>query len=99
MLARFEFMQRFEGEPRFLHDMPQLPAGAAAQGAWQAAGLKGFAIGGARISPVHANFIVNRGQATASDVNALVLLAQQRVFEQFGVRLELEIERVGVHDA
>ena len=42
VLARFEFMQRFEGEPRFLHDMPQLPAGAAAQGAWQAAGLKGW---------------------------------------------------------
>ena len=65
----------------------------------EACGLKGTAQGGAMISPKHANFIVNRGQATASDVNALVLLAQQRVFEQFGVRLELEIERVGVHDA
>ncbi|MBM4466657.1 MAG: UDP-N-acetylmuramate dehydrogenase [Chloroflexi bacterium] len=59
------------------------------------AGLKGARIGDAQISPKHANFIVNLGQARAADVKALVDLAQQRVRERFGVELELEIELVG----
>lgn len=75
------------------------PPGNAAGRFIEQAGLKGARSGDAEISTVHANFIVNRGQATARDVNALVALAQQRVFEQAGIRLELEIERVGVHDA
>jgi UDP-N-acetylmuramate dehydrogenase len=58
-------------------------------------GLKGTCRGDARISPLHANFIVNRGQATAADVRYLIKLAQQRVREQFGEELELEIELVG----
>ncbi len=61
----------------------------------EAAGLKGTRIGGAEISPVHANFFVNLGEAKASDVKALIDLAQQTVAEKFGVRLELEIELVG----
>ena len=59
------------------------------------AGLKGTRIGGAQISPKHANFIVNLGGARAADVKALIDLAQERVQEQFGVELELEIELVG----
>jgi UDP-N-acetylmuramate dehydrogenase len=59
------------------------------------AGLKGTCKGDACISPVHANFIVNRGQATAADVRFLIELAQRRVREQFGEELELEIERIG----
>jgi UDP-N-acetylmuramate dehydrogenase len=59
------------------------------------AGLKGTCQGDACISPVHANFIVNRGQATAADVRFLIELAQRRVREQFGEDLELEIERIG----
>ena len=59
------------------------------------AGLKGTRIGGAQISPKHANFIVNLGQARAADVKALIDLAQERVRERFGVELELEIELVG----
>jgi UDP-N-acetylmuramate dehydrogenase len=59
------------------------------------AGLKGARIGGAQISPKHANFIVNLGEARAIDVKALIDLAQERVREQFGVELELEIELVG----
>jgi len=75
------------------------PPGDAAGRLLEQAGLKGIACGDAEISTVHANFIVNRGRATAHDVNALVALAQRRVYEQFGVSLELEIQRVGVHDA
>ena len=59
------------------------------------AGLKGRRVGGAEISPVHANFIVNRGGARAVDVLALIELARQTVRERFGVELELEIELVG----
>lgn len=59
------------------------------------AGLKGTCRGDACISPVHANFIVNRGQATAADVRYLVELTQQRVREQFGEELELEILLLG----
>ena len=60
-----------------------------------AAGLKGTRIGGAEISAIHANFFVNNERATASDISKLIALAQQKVFEKFGVKLELEIERLG----
>ena len=59
------------------------------------AGLKGSVSGDAQISPVHANFFINRGQATATDFYRLIKLAQQAVLEQTGIRLELEIELVG----
>lgn len=61
----------------------------------EAAGLKGTEHGGARISPVHANFIVNNGGATAADVVALIALARKTVRERFGVELELEVELRG----
>jgi UDP-N-acetylmuramate dehydrogenase len=63
----------------------------------EAVGLKGVRIGDAQISPKHANFIVNRGQARASDIHALIQLAQEKVAQEFGVQLELEIEVVGNH--
>ncbi len=56
------------------------------------AGLKGKRIGGAGISPRHANFIVNRGGAGSEDVLRLIELARERVAADFGKRLELEIE-------
>jgi len=59
------------------------------------AGLKGSWCGGAQISPVHANFIVNRRGASAADVKALIDRASQEVLLRFGVQLELEIELVG----
>jgi UDP-N-acetylmuramate dehydrogenase len=59
------------------------------------AGLKGERIGGAQISPVHANFIANLGDATAADVLALVELARKRVRETSGVDLETEVKIVG----
>ena len=64
----------------------------------EAAGLKGVCRGNAEISPVHANFVVNRGEATAADVEALIALARTRVQAQSGIVLELEIELVGDWD-
>ncbi len=58
----------------------------------ESAGLKGKRIGGAGISEKHANFIINHGNATFADVFSLIELARQRVFEMFGIKLELEIE-------
>lgn len=59
------------------------------------AGLKGKEQGDAQISPVHANFIINRGKASASDVIKLIEAARQKIKEQFGVVLAEEIVRVG----
>ncbi|MBN1681110.1 MAG: UDP-N-acetylmuramate dehydrogenase [Anaerolineae bacterium] len=61
----------------------------------EAAGLKGFAIGGVQISSVHANFFINNRQGTASDYRALIDHARETVLKRFGVTLELEIEYLG----
>jgi UDP-N-acetylmuramate dehydrogenase len=58
-------------------------------------GLKGFRIGDAQISHIHANIMVNLGRATAADVRALVAHAQTAVLERFGQRLEPEIGFIG----
>lgn len=59
------------------------------------AGLKGTRAGQAEISTVHANFIINRGGATATDVRELIDRVRVRVRDRFGIELELEIELVG----
>lgn len=61
----------------------------------EATGLKGHQIGGVQISPIHANFFINIGQATATDYYALIGYAHEAVLRQFGVELELEIELIG----
>jgi len=61
----------------------------------EAAGLKGHRLGGAEISPVHANFIANRGGATAADVLALIREAQAAVWRTAGVRLIPEVRVIG----
>ena len=58
-------------------------------------GLKGFSIGGAQISPMHANILVNTGGATAADVRALIAHAQEAVAARFAQHLEPEIGFVG----
>lgn len=58
-------------------------------------GLKGHRIGGAVISPRHANFIENAGEATSGDALALIAEARRRVYEQFGVQLEHEVRFLG----
>jgi len=68
------------------------PAGPPAGALIDQAGLKGFGIGGAGISFVHANFIINTGSATADDVRTLADLVRARVREKFGVDLEFEVE-------
>jgi UDP-N-acetylmuramate dehydrogenase len=61
----------------------------------EACGLRGFAIGGARISPKHANFIENAGDARSADAVALIAEARRRAREQFGVTLEPEVQLLG----
>lgn len=59
------------------------------------AGLKGVRVGGAMISPVHGNFVVNDGHASAADIRAVVEMARAAVREQFGVALRDEIVWLG----
>lgn len=61
----------------------------------EAAGLKGARSGGAEISPVHANFIVNHGDAKASDVLCLIARAREEVAARTGTRLETEVKILG----
>ena len=61
----------------------------------EACGLRGFAIGGAQISPKHANFIENAGGARSADAVALIEEARRRALETFGVRLEPEVQLLG----
>jgi len=61
----------------------------------EACGLKGHRIGGAQISPKHANFIENAGDARTADAIALMAEARRRAFEQFGVELRHEVEFLG----
>jgi UDP-N-acetylmuramate dehydrogenase len=61
----------------------------------EAAGLKGFTVGGAQVSPMHANYFVNTGEATAADVRRLIEHVQGVVQEKFGVRLEPEVKLIG----
>ena len=71
---------------------PTLPGGESAGKLIDLVGLKGYVAGGARISPKHANFVENRGGATSADIESLVATARSRVFSEYGVELELEVE-------
>jgi UDP-N-acetylmuramate dehydrogenase len=55
-------------------------------------GLKGHRVGDAQVSPRHANYIVNGGEATASDVLALIEQVREKVFAEYGVELQLEVQ-------
>lgn len=61
----------------------------------EATGLKGKKIGGAEVSEKHANFIINTGNATAKDIEDLILFVQQQVKEKQGVELQTEVKIVG----
>lgn len=61
----------------------------------EAAGLKGAQVGGAQISPLHANFFINQGHACANDIYQLIEMARTAVEKQVGIRLELEIQLLG----
>ena len=62
----------------------------------EAAGCRGLVMGDAEVSIMHCNFLINRGQATAADLEALGEEVRRRVFDATGVMLEWEIRRLGV---
>lgn len=71
------------------------PPGGFAAKLIEESGLKGFGIGGARVSELHANFIINTGDATAADVIDVIRHVRRVVRDRHGVRLELEIRLLG----
>jgi UDP-N-acetylmuramate dehydrogenase len=82
-------------EQRSLGSTFKNPPGDSAGRLIDAVGLKGRRIGGAQISPKHANFIVNLGGASADDVLALMAEMRDRVFQRFGIELEPEVRIIG----
>jgi UDP-N-acetylmuramate dehydrogenase len=67
--------------------------------AWQlidAAGMRGHRIGGAHVSTMHCNFLINEGEATAADIERLGEMVRRRVHESSGVMLDWEIKRIGI---
>jgi UDP-N-acetylmuramate dehydrogenase len=60
------------------------------------AGCRGLLRGGAQVSPMHCNFLINTGTATAADLEGLGEEVRRRVFETSGIELEWEIRRIGV---
>jgi UDP-N-acetylmuramate dehydrogenase len=58
-------------------------------------GLRGFSIGGAQVSEKHCGFIINKGNATANDIITLIRYVQNKVWEQFEVKLETEVKMLG----
>lgn len=61
----------------------------------EASGLKGLQKGGAEVSTKHANFIINQGEATATDIEQLILHVQQQVQQNFGIELQQEVKIIG----
>jgi UDP-N-acetylmuramate dehydrogenase len=88
-------------DPELAQSLPNLPvplkmAGVVPAGYLNAAcGCKGLRVGDAQVSQRHANFIVNRGRATARDIRLLADIVKRRVREQFGVELQEEVLYVG----
>jgi UDP-N-acetylmuramate dehydrogenase len=67
--------------------------------AWKlidAAGCRGLRVGGAHMSEMHCNFLINDGNATAADIEGLGETVRERVFAQSGIMLEWEIKRIGI---
>jgi UDP-N-acetylmuramate dehydrogenase len=71
------------------------PSGQAAWELIDQAGLRGMAVGGAQISEVHCNFLINRGNATATDFLNLAALVKEKVFAASGIQLEEEVRITG----
>ena len=74
------------------------PVQSGGRGAWQvvdAIGGRGLTIGGAQMSEKHCNFMINTGEATASDLETLGETLRRRALEQEGITLDWEIRRIG----
>ncbi len=77
---------------------PDPPGTPDQRSAWKlidAAGCRGLKVGGAQVSPMHCNFLINTGEATAADLEALGELVRARVFDTSGVMLRWEVRRIG----
>jgi UDP-N-acetylmuramate dehydrogenase len=72
------------------------PEGSSAWKEVDKAGCRGLQIGGAQMSPMHCNFMINMGTATSHDLETLGETVRARVLENSGVRLEWEIRRIGL---
>jgi len=72
------------------------PPGRSAWKVIDAAGLRGFSVGDAQVSEMHCNFLINRGNATAADIETLGETVRERVKAHSGIELEWEIKRIGV---
>jgi len=57
--------------------------------------MRGFTIGGAQISDMHCNFLINLGNATAKDLEEVAEAAREKVYREKGIRLEWEVKRLG----
>jgi UDP-N-acetylmuramate dehydrogenase len=93
--CRKYLQQRKEKQPQHLASAGSFfknPPGRAAGGLIEESGLKGHRVGGAMVSPEHANFIVNTGTATAGDILALMRKVQSAVFDRSGIMLEPEVQ-------
>jgi UDP-N-acetylmuramate dehydrogenase len=93
-----EFLRRRSTQPtgqRSAGCVFKNPPQAAAGKLIEESGCKGLRVGGAEVSPEHANFIINRGGATAADVSALIQRVREKVKDRFGIKLETEILWVG----
>jgi UDP-N-acetylenolpyruvoylglucosamine reductase len=95
--------QRREAQPSgiktfgstFVNPNPARSGGRTAGQLLEAAGCRGLEVGGARLSPKHANFVENTNGATTADVLALMAEARRRVHERFGIVLEPEVQVLG----
>lgn len=95
MAANIDHRKRTQPPGASLGSIFKNPPGDYAGRLIEAAGLKDLQIGGARVSPIHANFFMNEGRATAADYHALIVRVQQAVAEKTGVLLEAEVEMIG----
>lgn len=96
--VRFDKDRRNETQPYRLASVGSTfanPEGDFAGRLIEAVGLKGTSIGGARISPLHANFFINEDRASSHDFLSLMALARVKVRERFGVELRPEVRFVG----
>ena len=75
------------------------PVGYYAGALIEQAGLKGYRVGDAQVSEMHAGFVINRGHATSSEIYRLMQEVQRRVQAQFGVTLEPEVRLIGHFEA
>ena len=95
MAEHSEYRRSTQPSQRSIGSIFKNPPDNAAGRLLEQAGVKGHRVGDAQISTKHANFIVNRGNATAAEVTELMAYAQDKVRTAFGVELEPEIQRVG----